>query len=546
MIPFLTTHTLLTHRMRTAVERALNQGGGVLFLRCFLLGAVGTFSLAPYHILICLFISFGGLYYSLAVLSALPLPRGIKIWRGFVVAWVWGFGYFTASLYWIAVSLTVDLDRFWGLIPFSVLGVPALLSLFWGAGGAILARLNFSGAGHLIGAVLIFSGIEWIRGHVLTGFPWALMGYGFLCIDALAQGFSVIGAYGMTFVAFLLASSAALFLIPVVTAPKYTAVVFPFAVLMALGAMTGVGHWRLITSPSFYVPNVIMRLVQPAIPQSLKWDPDLAAGHFDRLIALSAGPDLRAGFTPTHVIWPESATSYYLEQDSIKRRESSNIVPPGGLLLTGTIRLGRDENRQLHARNSLIVIDGDARIRGIYDKSHLVPFGEYVPLRSVIPGIVQKITHGAVDYEPGPGIHTVTVPTLPPFSPLICYEGIFPGRVVADPNAQWLLNITNDGWFGDTSGPYQHLDINRARAIEEGIPLVRAANTGISAVIDGYGRTVCRLDLNAEGVLDSRLPQALTLRTLYSRFHDGCFFILWGIFAVFGIFVYRKSKKTIY
>jgi len=219
------------------------------------------------------------------------------------------------------------------------------------------------------------------------------------------------------------------------------------------------------------------------------------------------------------VIWPETAVPYYLSDSSELRVALSKLVPPDGLLISGALRRSVDSTNRPQLWNSLHALAPDASLVATYDKHHLVPFGEYVPLRNVLG--LSKLVHGDVDYSSGPGPRTLLLPGLPPMSPLICYEGIFPGDVIDSANRpEWLLNVTNDGWFGNTAGPYQHFQAARLRAIEEGLPLVRAANTGISAVVDAHGRIVGKLALGTEGVLDAALPKALDYLTPYARVGD--------------------------
>ncbi|MBV9522638.1 MAG: apolipoprotein N-acyltransferase, partial [Alphaproteobacteria bacterium] len=227
----------------------------------------------------------------------------------------------------------------------------------------------------------------------------------------------------------------------------------------------------------------------------------------------------------TDIIWPEAAATFILNRDAAHRLAIAGIVPPGGLVLTGAIRTDPAPAPALRYWNSLLAIDGKGEIVADFDKAHLVPFGEYVPMRGILP--IEKLTPGNVDFTAGPGPRTLDLPGLPPVGPDICYEIIFP-HAVADERQrpQWLLNVTNDAWYGFTSGPFQHFAIARVRAVEEGLPLVRAANNGISGIVDAYGRVRVRLGLDAVGVLDGALPTALPAPTLYARFGDAIF---WGL-----------------
>jgi apolipoprotein N-acyltransferase len=235
---------------------------------------------------------------------------------------------------------------------------------------------------------------------------------------------------------------------------------------------------------------------------------------------------------PTHIIWAETSVPYILANTPGLSQVLAAAVPPGGLMIFGAPRASPAGVTPRQLWNSLQAIDDKGRVKGTYDKHHLVPFGEYVPFRDILP--IEKLTAGRQDFSPGPGIRTLAFDGLPPVSPLICYEVIFSGNVVdAENRPQWLLNLTNDAWFGQSFGPYQHFAAARLRAVEEGLPLVRVANTGISGVIDGYGRTIRRLGLGQEGVIDSPLPAALDDRTMYSRF-GGWILALMMIFALAG------------
>ena len=284
---------------------------------------------------------------------------------------------------------------------------------------------------------------------------------------------------------------------------------------MECGSVTRIGVLRASgpAAVSCSVSGVRLRLVQAGIPQRLKWLPQLRAQHLQIFIALSNQPAAAGEAAPNVVIWPETAAPYLLNEDAPARLAASQAVPPDGVLISGTMRA----DGQGTFWNGLVAIDEAANVIGLYDKAHLVPFGEYVPLRGILP--LEKLTPGLGDFTPGPGRVTLRLPGVPPFSALICYEAIFPARVVArGDRPAWMLNLTNDAWFGTGAGPRQHLAIARLRAVEEGLPLVRAANTGISAVVDAHGRIVARLELGVAGVLDADLPRALDGITPYGRF----------------------------
>jgi len=373
--------------------------------------------------------------------------------------------------------------------------------------------------------IVAWSALEWVRGTILTGFPWNLIGQSWAGSEALSQSAAIFGVYGLSFVA--LASACAVSLI-VETSKRRRGIALVVAIGVPLAAWTG-GMARLSTAPApgdAVVDGVGLRIVQASIPQKEKWKPEFRDRNLRRHLALSVRdrPDW-----VTHVIWPEMAATFFVETDPRMRRLLSRAAPRAGWLITGAPR--RDATG-LH--NSAIALDSAGSVVGVYDKFHLVPFGEYVPFRDFLP--IEKLTHGSGGYSPGPGPQTVQFPGLPPVSPLVCYEVIFPGAVMDRENAaEWLLNLTNDGWYGATAGPYQHLANARLRAIEEGVPMVRAAYTGVSAIIDPYGRIIQRIGLNQIGVVDALLPKPLMRawfpnRTIYAKFGEVIFtiFLLWG------------------
>jgi apolipoprotein N-acyltransferase len=292
----------------------------------------------------------------------------------------------------------------------------------------------------------------------------------------------------------------------------------PVVAFALLGAVWAGGEMRLSGASDETVPGVRLRLVQPNIPQALKWKRELRQGHVLKQLEMSKQP-AGHGPPPTHVIWAETAVPYFLTETPGLAEILGAVAPPGGLLITGAPRTTAGGEMPKRFWNSLHAIDSDGRIRGTYDKHHLVPFGEYVPFRGILP--LGKLTAGRQDFSPGPGVETLEWAGLPPVSPLICYEIIFPGRVAAVPRPQWILNLTNDAWFGFSTGPYQHFAASRLRAVEEGLPVVRVANTGISGVVDAHGRVIKQLSLGQTGIIDSPLPVALTSGTPFSRFPGG-------------------------
>ena len=458
--------------------------------------------------------------------------------QAFLIGWCFGFGLYAASLYWISNALLVFSDRLWWMVPFAALGLPAGLAIFTGLAG-LLSRLAAPGPARALAFAAAWVFFEWLRGHVLTGFPWNLLGHAWTGTDAMTQAAAWIGIYGLS----ALASA----VLPALAAgagmrkPSVRRRQAAIALALALpAAVAASGAFRLTNAPGIGiadVPGIGLRLVQANIPQRQKWQRDLRGPNFMRHLELSAAdrPDW-----VTHLIWPETAAAFFLEDDGPARDAAARIIPAGGHLITGAPRRV-DEPFSLH--NSVVVLDERGAVAATYDKAHLVPFGEYVPFRSVIG--IDKITAGSVDYSPGPGPRTIDLPGLPPFSPLVCYEAIFPGAVVSgtDPRPAWLLNLTNDAWYGKTAGPHQHLTMARLRAVEEGLPLVRVTNTGITAAFDAYGREIGRIPLQEPGMLDIRLPGALP-PTLYARVGDAVFLVLLIWLAGMAYWLHRDARGT--
>ncbi len=476
-------------------------------------GVALTAALPPIHAVPMLLPAFIGLLW----LLDRPEPaRRLRIRDGLIVGWWFGFGHFCTAHYWLANALLLDAGQYGWMVPFAVVGLAALLAVFVAVAIAAYRAVDMRGVSGVLALAVLWTAAEWLRGHVLTGFPWSLIGTAWTGITPMMQGVALVGLYGLgtlTVIAAALPST----LIGADDTPRLrwrgTAAA---AVLLVLGCLYGLMR---VPDGQPTVPDVALRLVQPNVPQTLRWDPALREANLQHTLQLSRAP----GFdTRTHVIWPETAVPFVITDfafDGAARRAAlATVAPPGGLLVTGALRAERRQDGSLALWNSLHAIDAAGALRGTYDKHHLVPFGEYVPFRWLIGRLATPA--GAVDFLPGPGPQTLDLPRLPLVSPLICYEAIFPGHVAdAAQRPAWLLNVTNDAWFGISAGPFQHFAAARFRAVEEGVPLVRTANNGISAVVDSYGRIVARLGLGETGIVDAPLPAAGE-PTVYSRWKD--------------------------
>jgi apolipoprotein N-acyltransferase len=388
---------------------------------------------------------------------------------------------------------------------------------------------------------------EWLRGHVLTGFPWNAFGYALTEPLALAQTASLIGLWGLTFLTVaIFASPAALIDGSSGGRRPWIAPAMALSLLIAMGIF---GQVRLALQPTATVANLNLRIMQPNLQQDVRFNYSAKAEVMQKYLTLSdraSGPQSTGVRDASILIWPESAFPFFLTREADAMAQIADLLPKGTVLITGSVRAPDlpPGARVTRAYNSIYVIDHDGSVLSIYDKLHLVPFGEYLPFQDWMEklGFVQ-LTKVQGGFIPGTLRRTMAIPNAPRALPLICYETIFPGNVAADDGRPgWIINLTNDGWFGISTGPYQHLQQARLRAIEEGLPVVRAANTGISAVIDPLGRIVARLGLGVEGVLDSSLPAAIA-PTVYARSGD----IPAGIIVAAGLlFVIRRrvAKRT--
>ncbi|WP_424362099.1 apolipoprotein N-acyltransferase [Methylocystis parvus] len=444
--------------------------------------------------------------------------------------WWLGFGYFLASLWWLGAAMLVEADQFAWAIPLAVIGLPAALALFPALGFALSRLLWSSGSLRIFALAAGLGASEWLRGHVLTGFPWNDFGMALAQAGPLGQAASLIGLPGLDLLAIVIFAAPAT-IVDRRAGERFLSNAAAWAAAFLLLTLSAYGALRLATTATEYVDDVKLRLMQPNLPQDAKFRPENGQEILRRYLALSdraSGPGRTGVSDVTHLIWPESAFPYVLSREPQALASIARALQ-GKILITGAARVEADGGgKRGKIFNSIEVLQGD-RIIAFYDKMHLVPFGEYLPLEGLLrPLGVSHLVPGTWDQGQGP--RTLAAPGLPPISPLICYEAIFPGEAAPKDKAgkrpQLLLNLTNDGWFGKTTGPYQHFAQARLRAIEEGLPLVRVANTGISAIVDAYGRTMESLPLGEEGIIDARLPKAAP-ETIFSHWGSAGFATIW-------------------
>lgn len=455
-------------------------------------------------------------------------------WRAAVMTgWLFGFGQFFFGLYWIGSAFMVEAEMFLWALPFAVTLLPAGLALFPLLAALLfylltrylpLCRRDMAAAALML--IICLSVAAWLRGHVLTGFPWGLYGMASLGWMPLAQAAHYWGIYGQTVMILLLAF---LPLLAAVDRRLGRGLALVFLVLVVDGYLKlNQADQPPLASPAADAP-VGVRIVQPAIPQREKWRPQ----NRTRVIEAHLNLTRQLAEAPVHiVVWPETALPALLDSDDWLRGQIAAALPQQSVLVTGALRRQEadETERGYHSFNSVFVMDHQGAITAGYDKHHLVPFGEYLPMQQLLEKIgLQQLTRLRGGFSAGQQPRTLSLPrNLPTFSPLVCYEVIFPSEVVANPRPAFIVNVTNDGWFGRSAGPWQHLAQARMRSIEQGLPMIRAANTGVSAVIDAYGQVQAQLPLMAAGVIDHMLPPARP-PGLYARYGDLGFLLMLAV-----------------
>lgn len=536
--------------MTWLAESAMLSYGWRRFLLLLFAGAVAALSVPPLFLLPALFVGMPVLVWCLDGAERL---RGIRRFFGpaFVIGFAFGLGYFTLALHWLGAAFIQEGGIFLLLMVPAILGLAAILALFW-ALATSLAHLFWSGGFLRIVALATFlAAAEYLRGHILSGFPFDLLGYALTANDEMLQAASLVGVYGLTFVAALIASTTAL--IWPADGRGLVARLLPFFLAVGvIAAQIGYGNWRLNNTEIMPRTDMKVRLVQPVILEHTDWAVADPSHIMDRLISLSetrlnpTDPGLEG---VTHLVWPESVFPFFLTQypDSLAR--IARMLPPGVTLLTGAPREplgpGGAPLPDNPGYNSILTIDTNGEIVASYDKSHLVPFGEYLPLAEFwkLFGIRQFVP-GTNGWAPGEGHRLQTPPDTPPFLALVCYEAVFPGDIGDVGRAEFILNVTNDAWFDGSTGPAQHAHHARVRSAETGLPMLRAANTGTTIVVDPLGRITARLAEQQVALLDTVPANRLPEPTPYVRFGDIPFFAMLAVgflLALIGAWRERRS-----
>ena len=470
----------------------------------FILGAISVAALPPYYTFPAAVIAFSGLFYL--------LTRTSKLKQSFALGYWFGVAHFGLGLSWIANALLVDVVAFGWLYPITILAAGIFFGLFSGLATCLIYKFPT-----IIDKYLSFAAFwclsEWLRSFILTGFPWNLLGTILTFSPQLYQSASLVGTYGLSLFTILFCTAPILLFSPL----RRNKILAITLIILLPTTNYLYGTYRINKLHNIFVPNGIkVRLVQPSISQELKWNINTLEQNFATYIELSQQEGLN---DIDFVIWGETASPFALDTDTKHRQQLLTAIPKQGHLITGAVRVQTSPYGHPIPFNSMLAFNKQGDIISYYDKSHLVPFGEYIPLRQYLPTWIKPITNTITDFQAGNGPRSISINNLPSFTPLICYEIIFPTQVInKHDRPEWLINLTNDGWYGDSAGPHQHLVSTIMRATEEGLTTVRVANNGISAIINPLGQIIEQMPLNHVGILDAKLPQKLSLPTLYSHY----------------------------
>lgn len=477
-----------------------------------------------------------------------PATRPLK--QAFLRGWLAGLGYFAVSVFWIVEPFMVDAATQGWMAPFALVLLAGGLALFWGAAALTYRALKPRGFLRVLVFAGCLAGFEWLRGHVLSGFPWNPPGATWRAGSAPSQIAAVVGVYGLSWITLAIAAAPVL-LFDQRSRPARAAALG--AAALALAGLYGFGFARLAGAPAAAPSAPLIRVVQANIDQKEKWRPENLDSIFATYLELSRRP---AAERPDIIVWPEGALPAVVDQllaPGLPYAPAlTATLTPGQSLLMGANRAARGPDGEYRYFNSLVAFRREPvglRLTGFYDKHHLVPFGEYMPLGDLATRVgFRSLVHMPEDFTAGPPARPITAAGVPRVQPLICYEALFPGLTrrglaAAGPRPNWILNVSNDAWFGQASGPLQHLNLASYRAIEEGLPMVRSTPTGVSAVIDGYGRVLpgARLGLGAFGVIDARLPPALA-PTPYMRWNDALFGLM--MLATMGAALVNRVRRA--
>jgi apolipoprotein N-acyltransferase len=504
-------------------ETAMLAHGWRRFLMLLVAGAIAGLSVPPLFILPALFVTFP---FWVWALDGAERRAGLGRIFGpaFAIGFAFGWGYFTVAFHWLGQAFF--LEGGWPLfaMPFAILGLAAMIAFFWGLGSALAHLFWSDGAWRIVTLAAFLSLAEYARGTLFSGFPFDLLGYALTANPEMMQLASVIGIYGLTALCALLVLTPAL--IWPADGRSLIARLVPFFLAVAvIAGQVGWGNSRIAATPITDRTDMKVRLVQPIISEHAETLTQTPPDIVSKLIATTEKDGL-AGIT--HIVWPESVFPFFLSAYPEGVARIARMLPDNTLLLTGAPREPTTldgDTADNPGYNAILAIDSNGEIVASYDKSHLVPFGEYLPFAEFwkLFGIKQFVP-GTNGWAPGDGKRLMTPPNTPPFIALICYEAIFSGDLGADPDkAEFLLNISNDEWFDGSIGLEQHAHHARLRAVESGLPLLRATNSGVTMLVDPLGRVTAQLPAEIPGVLDI-VPANKIATTIFDRFGNLPFF----------------------
>lgn len=463
------------------------------YLPVFIAGSLSVLAFPPYNLFFICFFTISFLLYS--------LEKSSSIKNSFFIGIAFGLGFLGFGLYWIANALLVDIQAYFWLIPIAIIFIPLILSIYYGLTCAFTHYFNLNKYVRILAFTSFWVIFEIFRTYLFTGFPWLLMGYSYGFSNNMSQLSSIIGVFGLSILAILTFSIPYILFNKTYYSVWFVVIICSFNCLSLLFGITALSSYPGIT-------NERLRIVQPNIYETVNWNNTKEKFYLEELISLS---NKNISSNINYVVWPEIPVPYNLFNYNL-RNFITNKLPTNTTLIANSLRYDHDT----HSLFNSAVIVKDGEIIDYYDKSHLVPFGEYIPFKSIFP--IKKITDGIIDFVAGKKIRTISIDNLK-ISILICYESFFPNQVIdsySRPNL--IINLTNDVWYGNSSGPYQHFEMTRFRAIEEGIPIIRAANNGISAFIDKNGRISKLLALDDRGYIEQNIPFSSLNFTLYSKY----------------------------
>lgn len=485
----------------------------------FVAGILSVWAFAPWYTISAAVLAF-------AVLMWLLLEAKTRK-NLFLTAYAFGFAHFAFGLSWVGNALLIEPEKFGWLYPIVLIAAGAFLGLFFALPAVLIPqrRKNWQKWLFFCAMVVVF---EWIRSFIFTGFPWNLIGYTLAFSDEMIQIAAWGGSYLLSLVALLVYTVGGVWFARPVKKNLLYCTAF---VGLVVGGVWSVGYLR-IRNFTMDEGNIVVRIVQPSIPQKMKWDSQIAEDNFRDYLELS-----RANFQtkPDLIVWGETASPFRLDDDEKHLAEAVEIIPQGSYLIAGMITY-RERNGWFVPHNSMVIIDDKGEIVDYYHKSHLVPFGEYIPFREYLPDFIKPVANAIGTFGRGNGPKKIVLDGLMSLGGVICYEIIFPHEVVnQEARPDFLVNLTNDGWYGNSAGPYQHWAATKMRAVEEGIEIIRAANNGISGVIDALGRDKNIMPLNHKGFLDVRLDKPLGYKNVYSRFGNGVILTFCLILVFLGV-----------